>query len=390
MKKFDEIEQLIEQNKSNHDMGYYNCIPFDIFPRLEKYIPGITQGTQYIITGATASAKSKISRYLFIHNPYYYVKNNPQLGIDLDIHYFSLEESKEKIYLSEVARSLKTKHNISVSINDLRSVGKHNTIPKELFPKIKECEKEVQMFMDKVIIYDKFEANPTGVYKIMRDVAHKIGRFKSKDGRLFTEHEMNQVKMGIGDTYKHIGGYELINPKHYVIILYDNVNIMPTEAGMSLHEAITKLSSDYFLTLKNNFKMIPVIVHQQAMSKEQMEFTSKGVSIDEKLEPSLDGLGDNKLIARDAEVIFGTFNPARYNIQVHNGYMITKLKDNYRSLNLLKYRDGVEGRKLPLFFDGACDFFAEMPKLDDTKTINKIYNYAKKLAEERAKRTENE
>ena len=125
MRRFNEIEQLIEQNKSNHDMCYYNCIPFDIFPRLERYIPGITQGTQYIITGATASAKSKMSRYLFIHNPYYYVKNNPQLGIDLDIHYFSLEESKEKIYLSEVSRSLKTKHNISVSINDLRSVLSH-------------------------------------------------------------------------------------------------------------------------------------------------------------------------------------------------------------------------------------------------------------------------
>lgn len=386
MNNFNDLGVLIRSNWDNHQQNYYNCIPFDVFPKLEQVVPGIIQGVQYLLTGSTGCAKSKISRYLFLHNPYQYVKTHPDSGIDLDIFYFSLEESREKIYLSELARVLRTKYKVSFSVNQLRSVGKNNTIPKELFPKIKECEPEVQTFMDKVRIYGKEESNPFGVYNIMRNFAHKVGRFYHKDGRYFTEHERVQLLKGEGDVYKSFGGYKLNNPRHYIICLYDNMNIMKTESGKSLHECMTKLSSDYFLDLKNIYKQIPVAVHQQEMSKERMEFTSKGASIEKKLEPSLDGLGDNKMVGRDFEVVFGLFNPARYGIDEHEGYDITKLKDNYRDLKVLKNRDDFEGKRVALFFDGACDYFRELPHNREVSAMNGWYDYAKKLNETRFKK----
>jgi hypothetical protein len=299
MQNFNDIKTLIATNKANHEKQYYNCIPFNVFPNLETVVPGIIQGVQYLLTGSTGCAKSKISRYLFLHNSYEYVKHNPELGIDLDIFYFSLEESKEKIYLSELSRTLRAKHNISISVNQLRSVGKNNTIPREYFPLISKCEKEVETFINKVRIFGKDESNPFGVYNIMRNFAHKVGRCYHKSGQWFTDHEMQQLKQGVGEHYKTLGGYKLYNARHYILCLYDNMNIMKTEAGKSLHECMTKLSSDYFLDLKNLFKQIPIVVHQQEMAKERQEFTSKGTSIEAKLEPSLDGLGDNKLIGRD-------------------------------------------------------------------------------------------
>ena len=57
---FNDIYSEIVQNKQNHDNGYYNCIPFIGLNRLEKYLPGIEQGTYYLITASTG-VKTKIS-----------------------------------------------------------------------------------------------------------------------------------------------------------------------------------------------------------------------------------------------------------------------------------------------------------------------------------------
>ena len=53
---FKDIYSEIIQNKQNHDNGYYNCIPFIGLNRLEKYLPGIEQGTYYLITASTGGA----------------------------------------------------------------------------------------------------------------------------------------------------------------------------------------------------------------------------------------------------------------------------------------------------------------------------------------------
>jgi len=387
MSGFQNIKSFIERNKNNHESGYYNCIPFDVFPRFEKLVPGIIQGMQYILTGSSGCAKSKISRFMFLHHPYHYVEKHPELGIEVDIHYFSLEESREKIYLSELSRVLKTKHGLSVSVNQLRSIGKNNTIPRTLFSKIDECEKEVNVFMNKIKIYGKEESNPTGVYKTMRDVAHKTGKYFHKSGHLFTEYEMNQIKNSHGEIYKDIGGFKLNNPRHYIICLFDNINIMKGEKGLSEYECINKLSTDYFLDTKSMFKQINVIVQQQTAEKEKQEFTSRGQSIEEKLEPSKDGLAINKSTFNDAEFVLGIFNPARYGIKEHAGFDIQKLHDNYRSLSILKNRDDYEGYKIPLFFDGACDYFKELPRQKDNPNyqnqITEIYKYAKELYDSR-------
>ena len=65
---FNDIYSEIVQNKQNHDNGYYNCIPFIGLNRLEKYLPGIEQGTYYLITASTG-VKTKIKHIqpLIIH-----------------------------------------------------------------------------------------------------------------------------------------------------------------------------------------------------------------------------------------------------------------------------------------------------------------------------------
>ncbi len=379
---FRKIYEEIAVNKQNHEEGYFNCIPFMGMERLERYLPGIEQDTYYLLTASSGVGKSKLSRALFMHHPYQYLKQNPESGIKLTVKYFSLEESKRKVILSEISKYLHTKYNIVISIKQLQSRGRFNTITNDVLEKIEEAEEYVEDFLETVEIIDSIR-NPTGIYKHMRNYAMEVGNYYDINHRPFTEEEKRQVSSGEGDAYRRISYYKKDHPKHYVIVLVDHISLLDTETiegqRLTQWQTIGKWSSDYCLRLRDKFGFIPVNVQQQASAKEQVEYNYKGNSIEEKLEPSLEGLGDNKTTQRDANVVLGLFAPDRYNIEEHNGYDVSRFRDRYRSLSILKDRDGIANKKLPLFFDGAVDFFKELPPPDDFEGMRRVHEYLQQL-----------
>ena len=163
--KFEDVFEKIEKNLKNREEGYFNCIPFDEMERLEKYIPGIEQSTYYLVTANSGIGKSKLVRNLFIQSPYEYVKNHPEDDIKLDIIYFSLEESKEKVILSLISKYLYYRHRLSIGIKKLQSIGRHNTISPDVLEKVKEAKEAGKK---KVAIYSIYNMDdgPLKVYKI--------------------------------------------------------------------------------------------------------------------------------------------------------------------------------------------------------------------------------
>ena len=119
------------------------------------------------------------------------------------------------------------------------------------------------------------------------------------------------------------------------------------------------------------------LVQQQAADTEKQQYTNSGQSIEAKLEPSLSGLGDNKLTQRDAFIVLGLFAPARHDIPKHMGYDITILKDWYRCLMILKNRMGVPNLRTALLFNGACNTFSELPKVGSPE-LAEIYEGIKR------------
>ena len=382
---FNEIYAEIVKNKENHEGGYFNCIPFMGMERLEKFIPGIEQDTYYLLTASSGVGKSKLARYLFIHNPCQFVEKHPESDLKITIKYFSLEESKKKIILSEISKYLFTKYGINVSVKQLQSRGKYNTIDSDTIAKIKEAEEYVKDFLKIVDIIDNIK-NPTGIYKYMRDYALTIGTYYDKFDKPLTKEEVAKVTNPpdkYDQTFKKVSYYKKHNPKHYVIVIVDHISLLEPESVegqvLTQWQTMQKFSSKYCLHMRDKFGFIPVVVQQQASDKERIDTNYKGNTIEQKLEPSLDGLGDNKTTQRDANVVLGLFAPNRYGITEHNGYDIGFFKDRYRSLTILKDRDGVSNKKVPLFFDGAVDFFKELPRADDSTNLSKVYEYVNKL-----------
>ena len=48
-------------------------------------------------------------------------------------------------------------------------------------------------------------------------------------------------------------------------------------------------------------------------------------------------------------------------------------------MNIMKSRDGIANKKLPLFFNGAVDFFKEMPRTDNIDGMNRVFEYVNQL-----------
>lgn len=363
---FEKTLATIVRNKEIKESGGYNCIPFS-FSRLNNYLPGIIKGVQYIITANSGVGKTQLAKFMFVNTPYKFIKENPKAGIRLKIMFFALEESKEEFMYSLITNRLKEVYGISVSVSTLQSISTE-ILSEDLLNKIKDCKEYFEDLSQCLDVIDGI-SNATGIYKYVREYSQKHGihyyynyKTDKEKKHVITESEYHTRPDRENYAYAH---YIPNDPNEYVIIICDHLSLLQTEAGaITLHESMTRMSAEYARKqITKHFKYVFVGTQQQASDKEKLQFTTTGRNIEQKLEPSLDGLADNKTTQRDALVVLGLFAPDRYGIKSHLGYNIDALKDKYRTLIILKNRIGRPNLKLGLFFDGETNTFKELPKM---------------------------
>lgn len=266
--------------------------------------------------------------------------------------------------LGLISNRLYTEYGIEVSVIELQSFT--NKLPENIIKRIEECEEYFADFEKYVEVIDTVY-NPTGLYRTVQEYSNQNGK------HVYVDKIFNGKKVSV---YDH---YEPKDSNEFVIVITDHLSLLQEEKDsttnlmMNKHQAISKWSADYCRKqISKNFGYTVVNVQQQAAEKEKQEFY-KGGSVESKLEPSLDGLADNKLTQRDAMVVLGLFAPDRYEIKKHLNYDILKLKDNYRSLKILKNRLGRPNLKTGLYFDGKTNEFFELPHYESSD-MDELYN----------------
>lgn len=355
----------IKLNKENKEKGVFNSIPFGL-PSLDKHLPGVMKGMQYLVTASSGVGKTQLTKFLFVNQPYKFIKAHPELGLKLKILYFALEESKEEFMLGLISHRLKEKYNISIGVMEMRSLGNY-TLSTDILLKIEECREYFKELTQSLDIIDSI-SNPFGIYKYVRNYAKTHGEFKYR--KIIIDGKEEKI-------FDH---YEANDPKEIVVVIVDHYSLLQPESTPdtnTLHLAMTKFSAEYMRKMiTKHYKYCGVGVQQQAAEKEKQQYTMAGGSIEGKLEPSLDGLGDNKLTQRDALIVIGLFAPERYEIQRHLDYDITILRDNYRSITILKNRIGTPNLKKGFFFNGQTNTFAELPPANSVE-MKVIYDKIK-------------
>lgn len=76
-----------------------------------------------------------------------------------------------------------------------------------------------------------------------------------------------------------------------------------------------------------------------------------------------------------ANVVLGLFSPFKYELPEYQRYDITKLKDNVRFLEVLVNRGGSPGGLVALYFDGAVNYFNELPRPEEKEALKQIYDF---------------
>lgn len=358
--------QSIVEDRERAISGKLNCLPLP-FKRMAKLFPGFRQYMYAILTANQKVGKTKLADYLFVHYP---VIARLQGIIDIKTHvlYFSLEDptsDKEDSFYSNLLWAI---DKISVDSNKLHSVGtvlNHSVVDKldsETYQKyIREYEKTVE--------YISEEMNPTGIYKYCKNYASQHGHNNYVKGKQYDEITNTYID---GKVINKSNPFTWDDPEQYNIIIIDNFANLTSERGWTQKETINKMSK-YCVELA---KMGFVVIGIQHQAQAQESILNQQLN---KVEPSIDGLGDDKTTARDAHIVFGLFSPSRFSIPTYSGYDITVFKDSIRFLSIITARkirvDGIV--KIPLLFKGDSSDFEELPLPTETDKLNKIINKVK-------------
>ena len=119
---FKNVRNKIKSNKQVRLEGGYNCIPWKNLPGLSSVVPGIQRSKYYMVTAASKAGKTQLTDYLFIYEPYEFIKKYKPKNINLKIHYFSLEMSKERKIMSILSYKIFRDKGIIIAPDDLLSV----------------------------------------------------------------------------------------------------------------------------------------------------------------------------------------------------------------------------------------------------------------------------
>lgn len=354
--------------------GKINCIPSS-FTRFSEDFIGIEQSTYYCISSFTKGGKSQFTSYTFIYKPLLYCYYHKEVGANLKVLYFPLEETPERILQRFECWLLYeySGHKLRISPRDLRSTT--TAVSQEVLDLLQSDEiQDIIKYFEEHVIFPEEKPNPTGILNYCKSYARQHGTEYTKKGKY--KDEWGQIKEI--EVFDH---YEQDDPNEYRLIIIDTMNLIDTERGMTLKQSMDKLSEYLAKYLRNRYKFSPVVIQQQTFESEGNEAFKLN-----RLRPSAQGLGDSKYIARDCNVLLGLFSPFRFSLDSYLDYNIKKFKDNIRFLEVCINRDGEMGGIAPLFFDGAVCTFDELPLPNNKVELEKVYKYLDKI---RSKQTVN-
>lgn len=366
--KLDAILNGLNERRDRVLKGELNCIPLP-FKRFSTDFPGIEQAKYYLVSASSKVGKSKLTDFLFVYDPIFYMLENPG-KLKLKIFYFTLEMSKKRKYHEFICHTLyrKTNGRIRVNQSDLTSTSPDRPLPKEVLELInsEEYRKIFQTYEDCVELISGIK-NQYGIYLHCYNYAMAHGTPK------YDEFDFTDPSTKIVTKKRMLVGYEPDDPDEYRIVIIDNAANLTTEKGKKPTETISDMSKNC-ITLRDDYGFTMVLVQHQQPSQESNENLKLN-----KLRPTMDGLGDCKSTARDVDIALGLFSPSRYNLPSCDGYAIPRFGDYIRFMEIFAGRDGGGGSTCPLFFDGAVASFSELPHSSDTKGLEEYYRYVASL-----------
>lgn len=365
MSNLNNVYELLKTNKQNIEEGRINGIPFPI-EQFHSAYPLIKQGQYILISSITKGAKSQFTNYAFVFETIFYAMQHPDL-LRVKFLYFNFEESAEEILMRFMSYCLYKFNRIRISPLFLQSPNQEHLLSNEILQLLEsEHYRNVFEFFDQHIEFCEDRTSVAIDIKV-KAYAYKHGHatYKTayyKDSVDGTTHETKSVDKYIPD-----------DPDEYVFIVYDHASLLQPTQNQTLLQSIGDVSKKN-VYYKNVFKYIPVMIQQQSKELGGLEANKQG-----RIRPSSNFLSDNKSTVNDCTQFFGLTDPAAFEVNDYFGYQINRFGHFFRLVELISNRSGEGSKMVPLYFDGAVNFFAPMPLPTETQKLERIYRHIENL-----------
>lgn len=328
----------IEEGRS----GRILAIPTSI-PKYNEVVYGTRQGCYYLYGAETGVGKTKFVRETHIYSVYdYYKRIADQARLDVNFIDFSLEISGEENMAAAISRKIYLDTGRVIPPDKIFSWN--GTLSQEEFDIVRSYQPYFEEFEEKLITYDQ-ETSPNKVHEILMAYAKRHGRF-TKEGQFISECD----------------GYVPNNPNLYTIIVIDTINLADMDSGHVTVKSTIDRISRICVWFRNKCGFTPIVIQQFNAEISAVDRGRYGIKT-----PLLRDFEDSKRTTKDANVVFGMFDPMRHmkpDESLFMGYNIERLRSWFRSLHLLKHRNGQSNKFIPLQYKGAVGIFKELPKAD--------------------------
>lgn len=340
---FDSVIERIDRGKEGLNTGLYHG-----FPKLMDFIPGIQPESIFTVAGPTGSGKSAFTNSAFIYHPFEDYMARKALGEDihLDILVWSMEISAEALITKGICRQVFKQFGKIVDTNYVLSKGK-NRISQEIYDLVLKTRIYFEEFESTVKIYTA--SNPTGIHITLKN-------FMLENGKEVFEY-FTYTENGVPTQGKRFLKYIPNKKNHYVIGIQDHIALQKSEVGKNTAKELIDTLLPYIIEDKIKYKLIDVVVQQVNRGVEQYERLK-----DNAIDIQLSDLRDSSDSAHGSDFVLGLTNPFMYEKFNYRNYQIDRLRDRFRSLKVIKNRDGEPNINIGLGYIGEVGTWRELPK----------------------------
>lgn len=347
---WDQLEEQINAGMLGMNVG----LPMG-FDKLSKFVSNIQPGRYDLIGGATGTGKTALVDSAYVYNPIKYLQQTPDCHYNFKVIYYSIEITPLQKIAKMICRKLWEDHKIILDVESLFSKGSRARLGRDLAEKVFQYRDYFEKMLDEYLIFYS-AASPDFVWKGIKDYVEQNGRIVKNSNGIIEKYVSNR-------------------PNEIVILVIDHISLIERNSkDATKKEAIDRLSK-MLVVARNLFNFSPVVVSQFNRGIEGMDRKKL-----DSLEPQLSDFKDTGATQEDCNTAIALFNPFKYGVEKHNNYDIKKLHRSYRSLSILKNRDGQDNLSLGLFFMGATGFFKELPSASELTNNPELYNKILKLA----------
>lgn len=340
---WDRLEREVEKGIAGKNKGIAMG-----FPKLSRYVSNIQPGRYDLIGGATGTGKTAFVDSAYVYNPLSRILTDPDPQFTLKILYYSIEIPPLQKIAKMVCRKLYEDYNIQLDAESLFTKGERQTLGRDIATKVFSYRDYFERIVTDNIIFHS-SASPDYVWMTVKEYVEANGTIKQEGGIIhqYIPHKPNEI----------------------VVIIIDHISLIDkNKRDSNKKEAIDRLSK-MLVAFRNIFNISAVVVSQFNRGIEGMDRRKL-----DAVEPQLSDFKDTGSTQEDCNTALSLFYPFKYGIEKHNGYDIRALHRYYRSLSILKNRDGVDNLTMGMFFMGQNGIFKELPLASQLKEDANLYS----------------